>query len=154
MSGILKTVKGKLIGRGFVTYSGRYLVYEQLTIEEADKTIVRVESVAMIPKMGVAIGKAVAFQFADAKKFNTFYEHQFLVAVQQGNEEILTDALILKAAAKARIAVAYLSLIPPLTLLAPFAFKKARAIQHAYNEVGRFEPVEKNFIRKIKRRDL
>lgn len=154
MSDILMTIKGKLVGRGIVTYSGRYLIYEHLTIEEADKTIVRVESVAMIPTMGVAIGKAVAFQFADANKFNTFYQHQFLVAVQQNNEEILTDALILKAAAKARTLVAYLSLIPPLTLIAPFTFKKARAIQNAYNEVGNFEPVEKSFIRKIKRRDL
>jgi len=154
MSGILKIIKGRLMRRGLVSYSGRYLVYEYLTIEEADKTIVRIESVAMIPKMGVAIGKAVAFQFADAKKFNTFYEHQFLVAVQQKNEEILTDALILGAAAKARNVVAYLSLIPPFTLIAPFTFKKARAIKDAYNEVGQFEPMEKNFIRKIKRRDL
>lgn len=154
MSNILKTIKGKLIGRGFVTYSGRYVVYEYLAIEEFDKKVVKIESVAMIPKMGVAIGKAVAFQFADAKKFNTFYEHQFLVAVQQSNEEILTDALILRAAVKARKVVAYLSLIPPLTLIAPFTFKRARAIKNAYDEVGRFEAVEKNFIRKIKRRDL
>lgn len=108
----------------------------------------------MIPKMGVAIGKAVAFQFADAKKFNTFYQHQFLVALQQKNQEILTDALILRAAAKTRTLVAYLSLIPPLTLIAPFTFKRARAIKNAYDEVGRFEAVGKNFIRKIKRRDL
>lgn len=154
MNDILMTIKGKLVGRGIVTYSGRYLIYEYLTIEEADKTIVRVESVAMIPTMGVAIGKAVAFQFADANKFNTFYEHQFLVAVQQKNEEILTDGLILKAAAKARTTVAYLSLIPPLTLIAPFAFKKAKLINDAYNQVGKFEPVEKSFIRKIKGRDL
>lgn len=152
MNNILKKVNGKLIGRGFVTYAGRYVVYEYLTIEQADKSLVKIESVAMIPKMGVVIGKAVAFQFADAKKFNTFYEHQFLVAVQQGNEEILTDALILKAAANARKVVAYLSLIPPFTLIAPFTFTKAREIQSAYNEVGKFDPVEKNFIRKIKRR--
>lgn len=154
MRNILKTVKGNLIGRGFVTYSGRYVVYEYFTIEQADKSLVKIESVAMIPKMGVAVGKAVAFQFADAKKFNTFYEHQFLVAVQQSNEEILTDALILKAAAKARKVVAYLSLIPPFTLIAPITFKKARAIQSACSEVGKFDPVERNFIRKIKRRHL
>lgn len=153
MSKILRLVKGKVISRGLVTYSGRYLIYEHLTIEEADRNVVRVESVAMIPKMGVAIGQAVAFKFADSREFNTVYKHQFLVGVQQKDEQIVTDALILKSAAKARKIFAFISLIPPLTVIAPYMFRKAMEIREAYEAVGVFEPVEQNFIKKIKRKN-
>ena len=154
MSNILRLVKGKVIGRGIVTYSGRYLVYEHLTIEEADKNVVRIESVAMIPKMGVAIGQGVAFQFADSKEFNTVYKHHFLVGVQQKDEQVVTDALILKSAAKARKVLAFISLIPPLTVIAPYMFRKAMEIREAYRAVGVFEHVEKNFIKKMNRKNF
>lgn len=151
MSQILTTMKGSVAGRGFVTTEGRYVVYEYLEIN-VDDNLVRLSSVAMSKDMAVDLKDGIAFQFADATKFNGYFNHQFLCGMQKKNGDILVDSKILKATYKTRYFLACLSLIPPFTVVAPFVFKKAGRLKAACEQLGLFEPVEPNFIKKINKK--
>lgn len=144
----VETIKGKIVGYGESTKDGVYDVYESLQIKGSDGALIQVENVAINPNLSVALSSGVAFQFADAKNFNTHYKYNYLCGLQMKNGDVLKDERLLKTVYKTRYAIAYLSLIPPFTLISPWVFAKAKRLKEAYESVGVFEPVEKNFIRK------
>ena len=66
---------------------------------------------------------------------------------------IVTDGWPLKAGLKVNRFVAIgLTVLTPLTLIAPWLYYKASKLKKALEEVGVFEPLEHNFITQTKRR--
>ena len=153
MGEILKTITGQVCGNGIVTNEGQFMVYEYVEIKN-DQETVRFESVAMNKEMAIAMKTGRAFQFADSKNFNTHFKHQFLCAVQAKNGDVVSDDRVLKGAFKVRRFLAFLSLIPPATIVAPFVFKKAGEIKAACEQVGEFDPIDKNFYRNVKKKKM
>ena len=148
MKKYVETTIGKIVGYGESKKDGAYDIYESLQIKDADGVLIQVENVAINPNLSAALSCGVAFQFADAKNFNTHYKYNYLCGLQMKNGDVLKDERLLKTVYKTRYAIALLSLIPPFTLVSPWVFIKAKRLKEAYESVGVFEPVEKNFIRK------
>lgn len=152
MSEFVKTIKGKVVGYGKHSKEGFYDVYEYLEVKTADGTVEVVKNVAANPNLNNEIGNAVAFKFADAKNFNSHYKYNYLCGLQKKNGDVLTDDRMLKTVYKARYAIAYLSLIPPFTIISPFVFSKAKKLKQAYEELGQFDPLEPSFVNPTKRK--
>jgi len=152
MNNYLETIKGKVVGYGKSSKEGFYDVYEYLEVKTADGVVEIVQNVAVNPNLNNEIGNAVALKFADAKKFNSHYKYVFLCGLQKKNGDVLTDDRMLKAVYKAKYAIAYLSLIPPFTIISPFVFSKAKKLKQAYEEIGQFDPLEPSFVSPTKRK--
>jgi hypothetical protein len=151
MGELVKEVRGEMVGRGEITKIGNYVVFARLDIKGADSQVESVENVIMGPTMASAIGLGVSFKFVDGKNLNTHYKQNFLCGMQTHKGDVLIDDKVLRYSCKTRYFLAYLSLVPPFTVIAPFIFKQAKRLKAAQEEVGAFEPLEKNFISPTKK---
>lgn len=154
MTEYVRTIKGKIVAYGAAEKDGAYVVYEHLDIKSPDGLVEQVQNVAVNPNLAKEIGAGVAFQFADSKNFNSHYKYDYLCAVQTKSGTVLSDDRLLKVVYKTRYAIAYLSLIPPFTLISPWVFSKAKKLKAAHAEVGVFEPLEKDFIQKTSKKQF
>lgn len=152
MTEFVRTVNGKIVAYGKAEKDGAYVVYERLDIKSPDGLVEQVQNVAVNPNLAKEIGDGVAFQFSDAKNFNAHYKYDYLCAVQTKSGDVFSDDRLLKVVYKTRYAIAYLSLIPPFTLIAPWVFSKAKKLKAAHEQVGVFEPLKNGFIQKTSKK--
>lgn len=152
MNNILRVVKGRIVERGITKPEGSYVIYEYLDINQSDATVERVENVAVNPNLANSLNEGAAFQLVDGRAINTYYSYQFLVALQKKNGDVIMDDKLVRYSTKARYFLAYLSLIPPLTLIAPLVFNKANKMKAVRDQVGVFEPLESKFIMQTKKK--
>ncbi|MHA6897998.1 hypothetical protein [Ralstonia pseudosolanacearum] len=153
MREIIRKVKGVVVGRGEIAYTGYYSIYSYLEFKDNEGNVEKVENIAMnTNQMESVLGQGACFQFADATKLNHIYKYNYLVGMQKLNGDVLVDDRILRYPYKTRRVLAFLSLIPPFTVIAPLVFNSAKKIKAAYDEVGQFDPLEPNFISKNRKK--
>ena len=155
MSDVIKTIRGKTVEFGASKQLYHYVIYDYVkfkTVEDEEITI---------PKLGIFVklqkdfedGKNVAFQIALAEELKQSEGISYVCGIQKKTGAVLSDSHPVRAGYKTRLFAAIaLTIIPPGMLAAPFYYKRAFKIKNAIQEVGEFEPLEKNFVSTAKRK--
>lgn len=155
MSEIIKTIKCRPLEWGSVRKVGHYVVYSHVafkTSEELDFQIFRIENVALEEGMAHYLNnKAVAIQVIEAGSVSKFINLSYICAIQDKQGNVYSDDKILKTGYKGKLFAAIaLTVLPPLTLVAPLYYWQASKLKKALAKVGDFEPIEEVFVRPSK----
>jgi hypothetical protein len=146
---IVETVRGFVVEFGSVNEFADYFIYEYIDFRVNGNKI-RIKNVAVSPDLDDQLRLGICFQFIDAKNISNEYKCKFICAVLRESGIAWVDDRLLEYTSKSRFFWAYLSLIPPFTIIAPFVFKWANKLKIAYKSVGNFESPEDKLIRKMK----
>lgn len=152
MSEVIRTIKCRPLEWGSAKKVGHYVVYSHVafkTPEELDFDIFRIENVAVEEKMSVHFNnKTVAVQVIEAGSVNKFVNLNYVCAIQDKQGNIFSDEKILKTGYKGKLFAAIaLTVLPPLTLVAPLYYWQANKLKKALAKVGDFDPIEEGFVR-------
>lgn len=152
MSKVIRTIKCSPLEWGSAKKVGHYVVYSHVafkTSEEPDFPIFRIENIAVEEEMAYNFNsKTVAVQILEAGAVNKFVNLNYVCAVQDRHGYIYSDDKILKTGYKGKLFAAIaLTVLPPLTLVAPLYYWQASKLKKALAEVGKFNPIEEGFVR-------
>lgn len=152
MSEVIRTIKCRPLEWGSAKKVGHYVVYSHVafkTPEELDFQIFRIENVAVEEEMSYHFNnKTVAVQVIEAGAVNKFVNLNYVCAVQDKQGNIYSDDKILKTGYKGKLFAAIaLTVLPPLTLVAPLYYWQANKFKKALAKVGDFDPIEESFFR-------
>jgi hypothetical protein len=152
MSGIIRTIKCRPLEWGEAKKVGHYIVYSHVafkTPEELDFQIFNIENVAVENNMVAHFNnKTVAVQIIDAGMVNKFVNLNYVCAIQDKQGNVYSDDKILKTGYKGKLFAAIaLTVLPPLTLVAPLYYWQANKLKKALAKVGDFDPIEEGFVR-------
>jgi phage protein D len=152
MSDIIKTINGQLVSQGEIKKAGNYLTYSFLEFQHKSGQVELIENISINPKMASELTSGVSFQFADGKKLNSVYKQYFLVGMQQKNGNVVVDDRVMRYTTKTRFFLARLSSWVPY--LGKHVLDQAEKLREAQDQVGAFEPLEKNFITQTKKKKV
>jgi hypothetical protein len=152
MSEIIRTIKCRPMEWGEAKKVGHYIVYSHVafkTPEELDFQIFRIENVAVEDKMSSNLNnKTVAIQVIDAGMVNKFINFNYVCSIQDKQGNIYSDEKVLNTGYKGKLFAAIaLTVLPPLTLIAPLYYWQASKLKKALAKVGDFDPIEESFVR-------
>jgi hypothetical protein len=152
MSEIIRTLKCRPLEWGSARKVGHYVVYSHVafkTPEELDFQVFRIENVAVEEKMAHCLdNKTIAVQIIDAGTVNKFIKLNYVCAIQDKQGYVYSDDKILKVGYKGKLFAAIaLTVLPPLTLVAPLYYWQANKLKKALAKIGDFDPIEEGFVR-------
>jgi hypothetical protein len=152
MSEIIRTIKCRPLEWGSAKKVGHYVVYSHVafkTPEELDFQVFRIENVAVEEKMAHCLNnKTIAVQVIEAGAVNKFLKFNYVCAIQDKQGDIYSDEKILSTGYKGKLFAAIaLTVLPPLTLIAPLYYWQASKLKKALSKVGDFDPIEESFVR-------
>lgn len=152
MSEIIRTIKCRPLEWGSAKKVGHYVVYSHVafkTPEELDFQVFRIENVAVEEKMAHCLNnKTIAVQVIEAGAVNKFLKFNYVCAIQDKQGNIYSDGKILRTGYKGKLFAAIgLTVLPPLTLIAPLYYWQANKLKKALAKVGDFDPIEESFVR-------
>lgn len=152
MSEVIRAIKCRPLEWGSAKKVGHYVVYSHVafkTPEELDFQVFRIENIAVEEKMSLYFNKkTVAIQIIDAGMVNKFVNLNYVCAIQDKQGNVYSDDKILKTGYKGKLFAAIaLTVLPPLTLVAPLYYWQASKLKKALAKVGDFAPIEDSFVR-------
>lgn len=152
MSEIIRTIKCRPLEWGEAKKVGHYVVFSHVafkTPEELDFQIFNIENVAIENNMVAHFNnKTVAVQIVGAGMVNKMMNFNYVCAIQDKQGSIYMDEKILKTGYKGKLFAAIaLTVLPPLTLVAPLYYWQANKLKKALAKVGDFDPIEEGFVR-------
>ena len=152
MSEVIRAIKCRPLEWGSAKKVGHYVVYSHVafkTPEELDFDIFKIENVAVEEEMSYHFNnKTVAVQIIEAGAVNKFLNFNYVCAVQDKQGNVYLDDKVLKTGYKGKLFAAIaLTVLPPLTLVAPLYYWQASKLKKELAKVGDFAPIEDGFVR-------
>lgn len=154
MSGVIITIKGKPTSYADGWEEGAYQVYGSVDIKDGSGAVHTIENLAIKKSMAGEFNSTIsAVQIVDGSKVGTFLGRNYVCAIQDNKGNVVTDTWPVQMGYKANKFVAVgLTILVPLTVIAPWFYVKARKLKKALEQVGQFEPLEHKFITQTKKR--
>ena len=156
MNPVVRTIKGSPSKFGNEKMEGHYSVFEFIEFKTNDGELIKIENIAIESAMKKELNNSVAsVQLLDGNQVNKWFDKTFICGIQNKKENVFVDSKIIDQGYKGKIFAAIaLTVLPPLTLIAPWFYYQANKLKNAKKEVGVFEPIDKNFITPTKKKNF
>ena len=138
MDRIIQEINGKIIEYGIKTNKNNYTYYNYLTFKEKNNTIKKFTNVVINENIHKELNNAISFKILETSKLNKLYSINVISGLQSKNKKIYIDIKLLNFFYKTRIFFAYISLIPPFTIISYWLFKKAKKIKLELDNIDKF----------------
>lgn len=156
MSDVLIKIKGKPVAYGNRWEEGNYQVYGSVDIRDGEGVTHTIDNLAIKKTMAGEFNSSIAaVQIVNGSKIGTFLGRNYVCAIQDSKGNVVTDPWPVQIGYKANKFVAVgLTILVPLTVIAPWFYIKASKLKKALKDVGAFEAINSSFITPSKKKKL